>query len=137
MRIVPIFLGACLLALVSSCTTYQDYKAVHLSSTPPGAKVLVDGVPSGFATPCMLALEKRPQVVSLEKMGYAVSNRKLVPDPSNDTWYWSESTVGPHTFHFGLWINLDDFLTPIKRMNELSASRIHVQLKRLSDERER
>lgn len=120
-------------SLLAGCTTYRDYKAVHLSSTPPGAQVLVDGVPSGFSTPCMIALEKRAQVVALEKPGFSIAERKLVPDPYNDTWYWSESTVGPHTFDFGLWINLDDFITPIKRMNTLEASRIHVHLVRSSD----
>jgi hypothetical protein len=133
MRALRPLLLASSAALLASCTTYRDYKAVHLSSTPPGASVLVDGVPSGFATPCMLALEKKTQVVSLDKSGYLIAERQLVPDPYNDTWYWREASVGPHTFKFGLWINLDDFITPIKRMNELEASRIHVHLKRLAD----
>lgn len=134
MRPARTILLASLLSLLASCTTYHDYKAVHLSSTPPGASVHIDGVPSGFATPCMIALEKEAQVVSIHKSGYVVSERKLVPDPYNDTWYWTEATVGPHTFDFGLWINLDDFVTPIKRMNQLEASRIHVHMKRLSDQ---
>ena len=133
MRTLAQLLLACSTAFLGSCTTYRDYKAVHLSTTPPGASVLVDGVPSGFATPCMIALEKKAQVVSLEKPGFLSADRQLVPNPYNDTWYWREASVGPHTFHFGLWINLDDFITPVKRMNELEASRIHVHLKRVAD----
>ncbi|MCB9916193.1 MAG: PEGA domain-containing protein [Planctomycetes bacterium] len=126
-------LTAPLLALAASCVTYHDYEAVHLSSTPPGAMVLVDGVASGFSTPCKIALDKREQVITLEKPGYAPAARRLVPDPYNDTWFWSEASVGPHTYDFPLWINLDQFVTPVERRNELEPARIHVHLKRLAD----
>jgi hypothetical protein len=121
-------------ALLASCTTYRDTVAIHFSSEPPGADVVVDGVPTGFATPCMVALEKRRQVVTFEKVGYQVPARVLEPDPYNDTWYWSEATVGPHTWDFPIFIDLDDFLQPVVARNELVPARLFVRLAREADE---
>jgi hypothetical protein len=121
-------------ALLASCTTYRDTVAIHFSSEPPGADVVVDGVPTGFATPCMVALEKRRQVVTFEKVGYQVPARVLEPDPYNDTWYWSEATVGPHTWDFPIFIDLDDFLQPVVARNELGPARLFVRLAREADE---
>ncbi|HIG10444.1 MAG: PEGA domain-containing protein [bacterium] len=134
MRLAQTLLAGCCLALSTGCTTYRDYQAVHISSTPPGAVVLVDGESSGFATPCMLALEKRTQVVSLEKPGFLAAERELVPNPKNDTWLWSEASADPQTANFALWINLDDFVAPVRRTHELEGARIHVHLKRLADQ---
>jgi hypothetical protein len=121
-------------ALLASCTTYRETVAIHFSSEPPGADVVVDGVPSGFATPCMVALEKRRQVITLEKVGYQVPARVLEPDPHSDTWYWSEATVGPHTWNFPTFINLDDFLQPLVARNELVPARLFVRLEREADQ---
>lgn len=129
-RSLPIIL---LLGLLASCTTYRDTVAIHFSSTPPGADVLIDGVPSGFATPCMIALEKKEQVISLKKPGYAEAFRAVFPDPENQTWFWGEATVGPHTADFLLFINLEDAVTPLKRENELLPGRIYVRLARQAD----
>lgn len=122
------------LALLASCATYRDTIPIHFSSDPPGADVLIDGVPSGMATPCMIALPKKEQVVSLKRNGYVEAKRRVFPDPYTDTWYWSEATVGPHTWDFFLLINLDDTLQPYPRRNELLPKRIFVRLERLSDQ---
>jgi len=121
-------------ALLASCTTYRETVAVHFSSQPPGADVIVDGVPTGFATPCMVALEKRRQLVTFEKVGYQVPARVLEPDPYTDTWFWSEATVGPHTWDFPTFIDLETFLQPVTARNELVAARLFVRLDRAADE---
>jgi len=123
-----------LLGLAASCTTYRDTVAIHFSSTPPGADILVDGVPTGFATPCMIALEKKEQVITFSKPGFVEAKREVYPDPENHTWFWREATVGPHTFDFPLFINLDDAITPVKRDNELIPARIYVRLQLLADQ---
>jgi len=131
MRLVaPILLAL----LSSSCVMSRDTVAIHFSTDPPGADVLIDGRPTGFATPCMIALEKRRQVVSLEKQGYQVPVRVLFPDPYNDTTFFSEASVGPHTYPFFIFINLDDFLQPIVTKNELVPARVFVRLRRRVDE---
>ncbi|MFT7485131.1 MAG: hypothetical protein ACI9F9_000978 [Candidatus Paceibacteria bacterium] len=130
----PRLLTALLSALLlSSCSTYRDTVAIHISSDPPGADVVVDGVPTGYATPCMVALPKHRQVISIEKEGFQIPRRILFPDPYNDTWLYSEATVGPHTFDFLTFISLDDFLEPVVTKNELIPARIFVRLKRLTD----
>ncbi len=126
-------LAPLLALLASSCVTYRETVAIHFSSDPPGADVVVDGVPSGFATPCMIALEKREQVVTIEKQGYQVPARRLYPDPHSETWFWAEATVGPHAFDFFTFINLEDFLQPVQTKNELVPGRVFVRLRRTSD----
>jgi hypothetical protein len=132
MRRHHLTLALCLPALVS-CITYTETVAIHFSSDPPGADVVVDGVPSGFATPCMIALEKEEQIVTFEKVGYQIPARRLYPDPHTETWFWAEATVGPHTFDFPTFINLDDFLQPVVTKNELVPGRVFVRLRRLAD----
>jgi hypothetical protein len=124
---------ALLCAALASCVTDYESIPIHFSSDPPGADVVVNGVPTGFATPCMVALVKEKQVVTLEKTGYQIPARVLYPDPYNDTWFWIEASVGPHTYPFPTFINLDDFLQPVVRKNELIPARIYVRLKRLVD----
>jgi len=133
MRLQDFSFAALVLAALASCTTYRDTVAIHFSSSPPGADVLINGVTTGFATPCMVALEKEHQIVSLSKPGYQVTSRELYPDPYNDTWFWREATVGPHSWDFPLLIGLEDFLQPVDRKNELIPARIYIKLKRAGD----
>jgi hypothetical protein len=128
-----VLLAFCAGISLSSCITYRETVAIHFSSDPPGADVLVNGVASGFATPCMIALKKEKQIVSLRKNGFQSEGRYLFPDPKNDTWYFGEATVGPHTFDFPSLINLDEFLQPVTPMRELIPGRIFIRLKRESD----
>ena len=118
---------------LASCITRYDTVAIHFSTDPPGADLVVNGVPTGFATPCMVALEKERQVITLEKQGYQIPARVLFPDPYNDTWLISEASVGPHTYNFATFINLDEFLQPIRTENELIPARVFVRLRRLVD----
>lgn len=133
MRRPPLLALALLCSALSACVTFHEAQAIHFSSDPPGADVVVNGVPSGFATPCILALEKEEQVITLEKQGYQIPARVLYPDPYNDTWLLREATVGPHTYDFPIFINLDDFLQPVVTKNELVPVRIFVRLERLAD----
>lgn len=126
------FLPFALLPL-ASCITRYDTVAIHFSTDPPGADLVVNGVPTGFATPCMVALEKERQVITLEKQGYQIPARVLFPDPYNDTWLMSEASVGPHTYDFATFINLDEFLQPVRTENELIPARVFVRLRRLVD----
>lgn len=118
---------------VGSCATYRETVAIHFSTDPPGADVIVNGVPSGYATPCMVALPKEHQVITFEKPGFQVPRRVLFSDPANVTWFYTEATVGPHTFDFPIFINLDDFLDVVHQRGELMPGRVFVRLKRLSD----
>ncbi|MFT7670376.1 MAG: hypothetical protein ACI8X5_003084 [Planctomycetota bacterium] len=120
-------------ASLASCVTSLDTVTIHFSSDPPGADVVVDGVPSGFATPCMIALDKERQVITLELRGYQAPVRILFPDPYTDSWLYSEASVGPHTWEFPTFINLERFLQPVEKKNELIPARVHVRLRREAD----
>ncbi|MDE0891894.1 MAG: PEGA domain-containing protein, partial [Planctomycetota bacterium] len=49
-----------LLALLgaASCFSVQPAPTLSLSTHPPGALVLINGEETGFATPCILAVEE-------------------------------------------------------------------------------
>lgn len=123
---LALFLGAAL----TSCSTYRQTVAIHFSTDPPGADVCVNGVPSGFATPCMLALKREKQIITIEKVGYQTAARALFPDPKNATWFYSEASANVRTFDFPTHINLDDFFEPVQPIRQLIPGRIFVRLKR-------
>lgn len=133
MRFQALALSLLTAFLATSCVTAYDTVAVHFSSEPPGAAVLVNGRPTGFSTPCMVALEKERQIITFEKQGFQVPARILYEDPFNDTWLMSEATVGPHTYNFATFINLDLFLQPVRTKNELIPGRVFVRLRPLAD----
>lgn len=120
---------------LSGCALLAPNRPVVLSSTPPGAVVLVDGRNSGFVTPCQIQLDVEEDVrLDFSVPGFKPETRYLTPDDEAYSILWSEMYVGPQTWHFPLWLPLRDFLVPVKWTEGHSPGRIHVELDRLSDE---
>src|SRR5688572_7760979 len=69
-------LAAALLLIASGCTTNRR---VELSSTPAGARILIDGVDSGQQTPSsvVLSTSKPNYVLTLEKGGFNPVSREV------------------------------------------------------------
>ena len=127
-RLLPSLLAA---LLAAACTTTSP---VSLSSDPPGAAVYVNGVHSGFTTPCIMSLEKdENHEVALVLDGYDTAERSIVNDPTYETILWREMSVLPKTWRFPLWLNLEDFFVPVKKRFLLKPSRIFVRLSRTAD----
>jgi len=124
-------LGTLLLATVPvACISDGTLPGVRMSSTPPGAHVLVDGTNSGHVTPCAVHLDpKTPHVVRFELAGYAPAERLLTPGDRRDLAYWRDADRWPSSFAFPLFLPFSDFWLPRRRDSSLQSPRMHVKLR--------
>ena len=118
----------------SSCVNVTP-PGVFFATQPPGARVVLDEVDSGFVTPCMIALDKSHSYeVRLELQGY--EPRVFQVQPGGQVvmipWY---NAVPPETIHFPLFATTEDLFFPL-RLNENNVpGRIHVRLHPLARQR--
>lgn len=127
-------LAALALAL-SSCALLRDQTGISLSTDPPGATVLVDGKNSGFVTPCMIGLDANEDIrIDLKLDGYRTETRWLTPDRQVYALLWHEMYIEPEDWHFPLFLNMRDFVVPVKSDARLAPGRVYVRLDRLSDD---
>ena len=119
---------ACALAL-SSCVMDVSSPGVYLATNPPGARVIVDGYDTGFATPCAIELEtSEPHEVRFELDGYAPATRKLVPNPRTTVVPWSDGDIGATKWRFPIFLTFAGFFFPFRVDNDLAPSRVYVPL---------
>ena len=103
---------------------------VHFSTTPPGALVVIDGMQSGFATPCMLDLDEDDSYrVEFELEGYQTAGLYLSPDRRWELITFDESRNEGLGWRFPLWLPFGEFWMPIRTNTALSPSRIHMRLR--------
>ena len=120
--------------LLSSCVNMVTPPGILVASTPPGARISVDGLDSGFVTPCSIALEgDEKHWVQLALEGYATTDLYL--DESRHVYIvpWVKGQAAQDTFAFPLFLPAVDLLLPVQVDNSPSPKRIHVKL-RLSAE---
>lgn len=121
------FAAACL----TSCVIPGRSAEVSVASDPPGARVLVDGVDSGFVTPCRMKLPASDEMlVELQLPGYKSEQRLLVPDHEVEAVFWREAYIREQVWRFPLWLNLQDFVEPVRVETVLNPGRLYVQLDR-------
>jgi hypothetical protein len=78
-RLRPGGLLAGALLLGTACINVTP-PGVFFASQPPGARVVLDDVDSGYVTPCMIDLDDdRPHEVRLEFQGYQTRVFRVVP----------------------------------------------------------
>lgn len=130
----------CLAASLSSCLSWttirpdfvwdQKPAGVALATTPPGASVIVDGVDSGFATPCVIDFdEDDSHRVEFELEGYRTAGLYLMP---NRRWFlvpYNDATRAPRVWRFPLWLPLGEFFMPVRTNTALAPSRVHLRLR--------
>lgn len=115
--------------LASACTAIERSPGVLFASRPAGARVVVDGRDSGFVTPCTLALERETHAVDLLLDGYVPT--RVAIDPRGETWliHYNEAWADWRTWRFPLWVNLWDFVTPVKVERGFSPERVFVAMR--------
>ena len=105
------------------------------ATDPPGARVVLDGVDSGFVTPCHIALEnKSAQRVDLELAGYETASRVVTNGSRAYAILWNEMIVSNNTWHFPLWLPIEDFVIPFKISRGSTPGRLFVRLRRSADQ---
>jgi hypothetical protein len=106
---------------------------ILVASSPAGARILVDGVDSGFVTPANLAVDDDDHWVELQLEGYAATALLLKAGSRLTVIPWSEGTVQPKSWAFPLFLPAGDLLLPYRTDDSPLPSRVHVYL-RLADE---
>jgi hypothetical protein len=121
-----------ILALLA-CASCAAPRPVHFSSSPPGARVLIDGADTGFVTPCMLELDDTTsRTLELSLPGYLTERRVLVHQNRKELVFWRESAL-TKSWNFPLWLGSEDFFIPLKRTSGESPARIYIRLRREAD----
>jgi hypothetical protein len=121
------------LPLFVSCVSVTRTPGMMVASDPPGAKVMVDGVDSGFITPCHLGLERETHTVDLVLPGYQVARFRVHPTSYTYAMRWSDMYQDPQTWHFPGWLNFRDFIAPVKKELGWEPTRIHVPMRLAAD----
>ncbi len=126
--LLQIALALPLLAL-GSCAPNISPPGVFFSSDPPGARILVDGLDSGFVTPRMLALDDKEHYrISFELPGFRPQEVILVPNKDAHWVAWEEGAVGMHGLRFPLFLAVGEIVVP-RRVNTVHApSRVYVRM---------
>jgi PEGA domain len=94
MTLKKLILLACLSVLPGCATIVHggSHQGVGISSTPPGAKVTVDGVPSGV-TPVIVDMKRnRDHKVEVALDGFSAWSGTL--EPSVSGWVWGNIAFG-------------------------------------------
>lgn len=118
------------LAALASCRSVGP-PGVKLASSPPGARVVVDGSDTGFVTPCSVDLSKgRVRKVEFLLPGYETVTRILVSDSQSYYVPWKDGDVGIRTWRFPLWLDIPALITPVERNSGKFPTSLHVHLRR-------
>lgn len=126
--LAPIFLA---LLGASSCLSTDPAPTLSLSTHPPGAMVFINGEETGFATPCILAVEEDLMRVDFLLDGYDAETRIVTRDPKLETRYWSEMNSGSRNWRFPLWLPIHDvFANPVREVMILAPGRIFIRMDR-------
>lgn len=107
----------------------QRVPGVMLATTPPGARVMVDGVDSGFVTPCHVDLSREHHDVDLVLEGYKPVSVAIEEGGQTTLVFWDEAWVYPNTWRFPLFLNARDGFFPVKIERSYSPARIYAPLK--------
>ena len=116
-------------SLAAGCISDQTSPGCLFATDPPGARVVVDGGDTGFATPCNLELDMtEPHTVEFHLPGYAVAKRELEPSETWEVVPWSDGDIGLNTWRFPLFLTFVGLLFPLRFDDDLAPSRVYVPL---------
>jgi len=124
---VPYVVGAYVATAVVNA--FPESRGVMIASQPVGARVLIDGKDSGFATPCCLALERKKQRIDLVLDGYQKASRIVADDNRTYLIYWDEAFLGINTYHFPTFLNFYDGWVPVRFEETYSPERMFVRMR--------
>lgn len=120
---------AALALLCCGCKAMR--RPLVVDSEPPGALVRINGVDSGFATPCVLDLDDQEvETVELELAGYRTERHELREGEWSRSILWTEMSAGTHTWRFPLFLSNEHFWRPVEQSNGEMPPRIHARLVR-------
>ncbi|HUR29660.1 MAG TPA: PEGA domain-containing protein [Planctomycetota bacterium] len=113
----------------ATINAFPESRGIMVASQPVGARVLVDGRDSGFATPCCLAIDRKKQRIDLVLDGYQPASRVVTDDDRTYLIYWDEAYLGPNTYRFPTFLNFYDGWVPVRFEQTYSPERLFVRLR--------
>jgi hypothetical protein len=120
---------AALALLLAGCKALR--RPLVIDTEPPGALVRINGVDSGFATPCVLDLDDQSvETVELELAGYRTERHELRDGEWTRALLWPEMSAGTHTWRFPLFLSFEHAIRPFETSNGATPPRIHARLVR-------
>jgi hypothetical protein len=108
-----------LAVLGSACTYFHGDEHVLVTSTPPGAAILVDGVDTGQTTPSMvdlgglIGLIGSDHVITVRKRGFVDETRQVYHYTTAYTARWIDGALDMGLWRLPLWWTLGDWVFPI------------------------
>src|SRR5262245_41384 len=108
-------LAAPVALLLGSCTYLTGDDSVLVTSTPPGARILLDGADTGMTTPTLLALDGAfgsDHAITLRKAGFVDETRKVMHYTTAYTSNWFDGAVAPELPSFFVWWTFGDMFLP-------------------------
>ncbi len=119
---------ALIFLLIVSCSSTPP---VHFSSSPPGARIVIDGKDSGFVTPASLDIRNRNhRTVEFVMPGYKTAVRDLRNGKRLKYVYYGDWVAHYNTWRFPLWLNMGDFFQQRTVLKGELPSRLFVQMQR-------
>ena len=128
----PLLLLSCLL-LGTSCFSIKRPQGVLITSNPPGAQILVDGVDTGETTPSMMdiaGLFGGNHVLELRREGYRPARRVLYQYTKGYTSRWVEGAAGAELPTMPLFWTMGDMFVPFGIVNAIVPEELYVKLYR-------
>lgn len=126
-KLLPVHLAGLLLLALGACQSVTP-PGVHFSTTPPGARILVDGRDSGFVTPTNLDLDD-DHWIQFELDGYEPADIYLESGTRRHVIPWTRGEVDITTPWFPLLLPMEDLMLPVKVDKSPSPQRIYVKLR--------
>ena len=118
---------------LASCTYFTGDDHVLVTSTPPGARILVDDAPTGLTTPARIQLGGMfgsDHEVALEKRGYTTEKRKVYHHTTTYTSVWIDGAADEVLWTLPFYWTIGDFMTPFAVRWRYVPHELHVRLHR-------
>ncbi|MCC6669847.1 MAG: PEGA domain-containing protein [Planctomycetes bacterium] len=126
-------LAAALLAFLPACTFLDGDPSVLVTSTPPGAEILVDGQPTGKTTPALLELDGffgDHHVITLRKRGFSDEERQVTHYRQLYGSRWIDGAAAIEVWSFPFFWTAGDVVTPFAIKWRYVPHEVHARLYR-------
>lgn len=118
----------------TACTYLEGDPHVVVSSTPPGAEIIVDGTNTGRTTPSKLDLggfTGSDHEVTLRKPGFREARRRVFHYRTAGMSRWIDGATEPTIWPMPLWWTMGDMLLPFSVDWRYVPHEVHARLYKL------
>lgn len=120
-----------LCCLLPACTFFDGDDRVLVTSTPAGARILLDGEDTGKTTPAMVPLGGilgSDHEFTVRKRGFDPESRRVVHYTRGYSARWIDGAIEPGLWNLPLWWPLGDWVMPFGVRWIYVPHEVHVQL---------